>query len=531
MSSMGSSAVPVSGFYEVGVLDPDRRALVDPAECSSTYGALLATVNQMSRGLQALGLAPGDTLAVVAGNRRETLELYAASVQIGLYVVLLNWHLSVGEVAYILGNSKASALIVEDRFDELAEAIAERAYLPPEARFAIGSLAGFRPLADLIDGQSDAPPERRRAGQAMFYTSGTTGQPKGVRKRLSELPPEAISMSSGIGLRRGAASNPVLLEPATEARVSIVPGPLYHAAPLAAAAGALDAGACLVLMERFDAERFLDLVGRYKVNTAGMVPTMFHRLLALPEAVRDAADVSSLHAISHAGAPCPIDVKQRMINWFGPIITEMYSSTEGMGTTVTAEEWLQRPGTVGQAAPGVTIEIVDEEGNRCPPGTPGLIYLSQTLWEFEYLGDAAKTEAARRSDLFTVGDIGYLDDDGYLFLCDRDSEVIISGGVNIYPAEVESIILSHPDVGDVAVIGVPSDEWGEEVRAVVEAKAGVAAGPALGADLIAFCRDRIAHYKCPRAVDFVESLARDPNGKVRKQPIRDGYWQGRPRRI
>jgi long-chain acyl-CoA synthetase len=284
-------------------------------------------------------------------------------------------------------------------------------------------------------------------------------------------------------------------------------------------------------MDKWTPERFLELVEEHSVTNATMVPTMFHRLLALPEEVRLAADVSSLRAVLHAGAPCPIHVKRRMIEWLGPIVSESYSSTEGAGTSVTSEEWLRKPGTVGRPTPGVTLKILDEDGHECATGTPGLVYLSPTLWEFEYRGEPERTRGPRRNDLFTVGDIGYLDDDGYLFLCDRQANTIISGGVNIYPAEVEAILLQHPAVMDVAVIGVPNDEWGEEVRAVVEAHDDQPESNGLGAELIEFCRANLAHYKCPKAVDFVRSLERDPNGKLRKGEIRGRYWEGRDRRI
>jgi long-chain acyl-CoA synthetase len=364
----------------------------------------------------------------------------------------------------------------------------------------------------------------------MFYTSGTTGRPKGVSKRV---PPETtdgpLALSAGIGLR---ASSFVALAAASPAdRVDVVCGPLYHAAPLAAACGALDNGALLVLLDKWTPEAFLDRVARYRVTHASMVPTMFHRLLALPEDDRARADVSSLQLVMHAGAPCPVEVKRRMIEWWGPVLVEAYSSTEGAGTTVSSEEWLRKPGTVGRPSQGVEITIVDDDGNELGPGEAGLVYLSQSLWEFEYHNDPDKTKANRRGELYTVGDIGYVDDEGYLFLCDRRADVIISGGVNIYPAEVEAVLLMHPAVADAVVIGVPSDEWGEEVRAVVEAATSAAPDDELAADLVAFCRNGLSHYKCPRAVDFVDSLGRDPNGKVRKKVIRDRYWEGRDRKI
>jgi long-chain acyl-CoA synthetase len=524
------------GIFAVAERDPDRRALVDPHGHESSYGELVAHMNAFARGLGARGLGArglgsGDTVAVLLPNSRELLEVYGAAVQTGLTFVALNWHLGAEELSYVLADSGASALVVHEQFGEAARAAAERSGIPAEARFAVGAVPGFRPLAELRDGQSSERLESRRAGRIMFYTSGTTGKPKGVSKRFGETPADEIALITGIGLRASSfVANPT---PNPDTRVDLVSGPMYHAAPIAAACGALDNGALLVMMDRFAPEGFLDRVERYHVTNAMMVPTMFHRLLSLSDDVRARADVSSLQVVSHAGAPCPIDVKRRMIEWWGPVIVEAYSSTEGAGTTVTSEEWLRKPGTVGMPSGGVTLKIVDDEGNDCPPGVPGLVYLSQTLWRFEYHNDPGKTQANRRGELFTVGDIGYLDDDGYLFLCDRQADVIVSGGVNVYPAEVEATLLAHPAVADAAVVGVPSDEWGEEVRAVVEVdrSAGAVAGPELAQDLIDSCRATIAHYKCPRAVDFVESLGRDPNGKVRKQAIRDRYWEGRDRKI
>lgn len=522
------------GFYAVGVLAPDRRAIVAPDGTEHSYGDLLVRVNRLSNGMAAAGLAHGDPLAVVVGNRVETLEIYAAAIQLGLDVVVVNWHLTAPEVEYILVNSNAAALVVEPTYAPIAALAADGAGLAPDRRFVVGQAPGFTSLVALGEEQLDSVPSDRHAGQALFYTSGTTGRPKAVRKKLTDLPPGQISLSAGIGLRRDPA---ITIDtswsglPEASREVHLVAGPLYHAAPLAYACGALDQGSTLVLMERFDPVGFLDRIGRYRVTNAGMVPIMFHRLLALPASVRQRTDVSSLAAITHAGAPCPIDVKQAMIDWWGPIITEGYSSTEGAGTTITSQEWLARPGSVGQASPGVTLRILDDEGSECVPGTPGRVFLTQAYWEFEYEGDPAKTAAARHGDMFTVGDIGYVDEAGYLFLCDRDSEVINSGGVNIYPAEIEGVLLSHPAVIDGVIIGVPDDEWGEAVRAVVQTDAGDDPGDDLAASIIEHCRDRLAHYKAPKRVDFVADLGRDLNGKVRKQIIRDRYWGDRERRI
>ncbi len=514
---------PTAGFFRIALEDPLRQAVMESGGRTFTYGELVSAVNRVSRGLRSAGLRQGDTIALMSANRTEMLEVYAAGLQMGLYMVVINWHLTAAEITYILENSHATAIFAEDRFADAAFVAAESAGIPPTLRFVIGEPdAAGTSLDALVQGQSEAPLGDMAAGQVTFYTSGTTGKPKGVRKNLGAVEPRHIVLGCGIGLR---ATDP---EPD---RVQIVPGPLYHAAPLAAAVGVLDVGGLLVLMDHFDAELFLELVNRYRVTTATMVPTMFHRLLALPEQVRKGTDISSLRQVSHMGAPCPVEVKRRMIEWWGPIIVESYSSTEGAGTSITSEEWLNRPGSVGRASPGVTIAILDQDGKPCPTGEPGAVYLTPTLWEFEYLDDALKTQANRRNGMFTVGDIGYLDDEGYLFLCDRQAEVIISGGVNIYPAETEAVLLEHPLVADVAVVGVPSEDWGEEVRAVVEPAPGAVPGDALEAELVEHCRARIAHYKCPKHVDFVDSIGRDPNGKIRKATIRERYWVGHTRKI
>jgi long-chain acyl-CoA synthetase len=520
-----------SGFFAAAGAAPGRVALIDPSGAATTAGDLVAGINRATRGIGALGLRPGDTVAVLLPNRRELLEIYGAAIQSGLYFVAINWHLGDQEIAYILEDSETSLLVYDAQFVATARQAATRARIPDGRVLSVESAPGVPTFEELVAGLSSEPPERPAPGQIMFYTSGTTGRPKGVRKVLPAGISDEIALVTGIGLRGPAAPAGTAGINLPTDMVALSSGPYYHALPIGAAVSALDAGAKLVMMDRWTPERFLELVGEHRVTNATMVPTMFHRLLALPDDVRQAADISSLRAVNHAGAPCSIDVKRRMIEWFGPIISEGYSSTEGAGTSVTSEEWLRKPGTVGRPAPGVDLKILDEDGHQCPTGTPGLVYLSPALWEFEYHGDAEKTHRARRDGLFTVGDIGYLDEDGYLFLCDRQADTIISGGVNIYPAEVEAALLQHPAVKDVAVIGVPSDEWGEEVRAVVEPAGGLPVPDRLGTELVEFCRVNLAHFKCPRRVDFVPSVGRDPNGKLRKGLIRDRYWQGRERRI
>jgi long-chain acyl-CoA synthetase len=464
-------------------------------------------------------------------NRREFLECYGAAIQSGLYFVAVNWHLSPSEMSYILADSNAKVVFTESRFAKVAAGAAREANIDRSAVIAVDDTPGFRSRSELVQGRSGEAPSDRSAGQIMFYTSGTTGRPKGVRKSFRAQPSDELTLTSGIGPIRMAVQDDARARASFGTdRVFLSSGPWYHALPVAGVVSVLDDGGAVVVMDKWTPDGFLQLVQQHRVTSATVVPTMFHRLLALPDDVRERADVSSLRAVNHAGAPCPIDVKRRMIDWWGPIITESYSSTEGAGTTVTSEEWLRKPGTVGKPSPGVVIKILDSAGTERGPGEEGLVYLTPTLWDFEYHHASDMAESTDHGDMFTVGDIGYLDEDGYLFLCDRQADTIISGGVNIYPAEVEAILLQHPAVRDVAVIGMPNDEWGEEARAIVEVHRPTIGTSSLETELIEFCQARVARFKCPRGVDFVESLERDPNGKLRKGVIRAKYWpEGRKR--
>lgn len=511
-----------TGFLSMAEHHPQRRAMVGPDGVILTYGELASKVFATAHLMRELGLRRGDAIGVALPNGPDHLAVHAAAMISGLYVVPVNWHLTGAEIAYILDNSGAELLVAHERFAEQATAAADEVGIAAERRLGVGWIDGFTSLATATAGRPEVRPDWISGGNPMFYTSGTTGRPKGIRKPLPEGPAGTIGVTTTpVEVIDGV---PVPLE-----QVHIASGPLYFAAPLHAAASTLDAGAFLVLMERFDPARWLELVAEHGVTHATMVPIMFSRLLALDEQVREAADVSSLVSVTHAGAPCPVQVKSRMIEWLGPIVNEYYASSEGAaGTAITSEEWLRKPGSVGR--PRARLQIVDEDGNECPPNVPGAVYL-ESIWEWEYHKDADKTASAFRGDLFTVGDIGYLDEDGYLFLCDRSSELIISGGANIYPREVEDVLLTHPAVGDAAVIGAPDDEWGERVVAVVEPAVGVEGGAELADELIELCRDRLAHFKCPRQVDFTDSLGRDPNGKLRKHLVRDRYWVGHDRKI
>jgi long-chain acyl-CoA synthetase len=511
------------GFWAIAKDDPDRLAVVGPDGATVTFGALEARTNQVANGLRALGLQRGDGVAIVLQNYLEFVELYLATMQTGLYLTCINYHLTGPEIAYIVNDAEAKVLVVHERFAPAAEAAARDVAIDPNLRFAVGSIDGFRPYADIANGQVSSPPPDRSPGTTMLYTSGTTGRPKGVRRALPEGDPnDAAAAASLLAMLFDITPGP---------GAHLVAGPLYHAAPLAFGTGGLNLGQAMVLMDRWTPERTLQLIEQWRITTSHMVPTMFHRLLSLPDDVRGRYDTSSLQSVIHAAAPCPVEVKRRMIEWWGPVIYEYYAATEGGGTYVKPKDWLDHPGTVGQPFPGATVKIYDDDGNELPAGEVGTIYMGTPLGSFEYYKDPAKTQANRRNGLFTVGDMGYVDADGWLFLSDRKADMIISGGVNIYPAEIEAALLEHPDVADAAVLGVPDDEWGEQVKAVVQLKDLTKAGDDEAERLITWCRERLAAYKCPRSVDFRDELPRYPTGKLYKRLLRDEYWAGRERSI
>ena len=512
------------GFWNLAQKNPDQLALVESDGRELRAGELLAESNRLVHGLRALGLQQGDCIATCLPNGAAMIEAYLAAAQAGWYLTPINHHLTAGEIAYIVGDCEAKAFIGDERFAAACRGAADQAGLPAAARYAVGDVPGFQPLAALKDGQPATMPAERAAGQVMNYTSGTTGRPKGVRRTLAPYDPDAVfsmfAMFLGMFGVQPQADN-----------VHLCGSPLYHTAVLVFAGSSLHYGHTVVLMDKWTPELCLEFIQRYRVTTSHMVPTQFHRLLALPEAVKARYDVSSLRHMVHAAAPCPVDVKRRMIEWWGPVIYEYYAASEGGGTLVTPQEWLEYPGTVGRAWPTAEVRVLDDAGNACPSGTPGTVYMALGSADFKYHKDEIKTAANRRDGFFTVGDIGYLNEAGYLFLCDRKIDMIISGGVNIYPSEVEADLLKHPKVADAAVFGIPHEDWGEEVKAVIEPAPGVEPGPALADDILAYCAANMAKYKCPRSVDFVASMPRDPNGKLYKRKLRDPYWAGRERAI
>ncbi len=509
------------GFWARALADPDWIAAVTPDGTGHRAGDLLERVNQLTNGLRARGLRAGDGIAVLAPNGVAALEVYLAALQAGWYYTPINWHFTAPEIAYIVGDSEAKAFFVDERFAEQGAGAAEQAGLSAAARIGFGEVPGFTPDDEVRAGQSADPPAERTAGATMHYTSGTTGRPKGVRRPLPGLDPDTAAelgtaLPQFFGISAGAPN------------VHLVTSPHYHTAVTLFGGSALHMGHCLVYMDTWDSERMLALVERYRVTNTHMVPTQFKRLLALPEESRRGYDLSSMRWLLHAAAPCPVGLKQAMLDWWGPCVFEYYAATEGGGTLATPQDWLARPGTVGRPWPVSEVMVVADDGSPCPASTPGTVYMRMTLPDFEYKGDPAKTQASRLRGYFTVGDIGYLDDDGYLFLCDRKSDMIISGGANIYPAEIEAEIIMHPAVADVAVFGVPDDEWGEMVKAVVQPAAGATPGPDLATDILASLQGRLARMKWPRSIDFIDEMPRDPSGKLLKRRLRDPYWQDRP---
>ncbi len=504
------------------------------------HAELAIRAQRAARALKSLGIGRGDAVAVMLRNDFAFFEASAAIGQLGGYPVPVNWHYTPDEADYLFRNSEAKAIIIHaDLLADIAEAmpegvpvfvvetppeIAEAFQVSPDKRIVPDGrtdwaawIAGFEPLAPEV---ADPP-------GAMIYTSGTTGRPKGVR-RAPPTPEQALSSAMTIGTVFGLLGG--VLNPGSEKIVSIIPGPLYHSAPNAYSGLSVRAGADVILQPRFDPEDLLRLIEKHRVTHIQMVPTMFVRLLKLPPEVRAKYDVSSLKFIVHAAAPCPPHVKKAMIEWWGLVINEYYGSTEtGAVVFCTAEEWLAHPGTVGKALPNVKLRILDDAGNDVPQGTPGDLYIRLTTGlDFTYHGDDTKRRKAERDGLIGVGDIAYQDADGFIHLCDRRNNMVISGGVNIYPAEIESELLKVPGVADGCVFGIPGEEVGEVLLAAVQPAPGVTLEAQFVKDELA---RHIARYKIPKTITFHAELPREDSGKIFKRKLRDPYWEKAGRTI
>ncbi len=504
-------------------IQPGKLALViaDTGE-TLTYRELDQASNRMAQLLRAQGFRPGDLIGLMMRNSPWLPIVYWGATRAGLFVTMLSTHLKPAEAAYILGDSGARLLILSASLGETPRSLAAtRAELIPavEAIFYADDepIDGASSLAKALAPMPAEPVADEIAGFHMLYSSGTTGRPKGIVLAFTPGPIDEFNQSEG---------HPSMYQP-FKPLVTLNAGPLYHAAPLSSMVMTQRLGGTFVTLRKFDAEAALRAIQDWKVNTAQFVPTMFVRMLALPDALRLGFDLSSLKLAVHAAAPCPVEIKRRMIDWWGPVIFEYYSSTEGVGaTSITSEEWLKKPGSVGRTSLG-PIHICNDDGQELPAGEGGVIWFEATEGRYiKYLNDPEKTKRATHPDhanWFTVGDIGRLDEDGYLFLTDRQDFMIISGGVNIYPQAIEDCLIVHPKVLDVAVIGVANAEYGEEVKAVVQPKVWADAGPELEADLREWCRLRISAVTCPRSYEFTEELPRIPSGKLAKHELRKIY--------
>ncbi len=499
----------------------NEPALIDERG-STSWLELNQRANQIMAAFSASGVVAGDTIAIFAGNCREYFELITAANHAGIIYVPVNWHFAADELDYVVENAGCKLLFIEGQFLDRA------ANLSSIERISIRQSAeGFTDYESWLGGQSNAEPAQELMGGPMFYTSGTTGRPKGVKSGSGGGPPpiETLQMM-------GAGLSGMLSIPADG--TTLLCGPVYHSAQWAFSFLPLIAGSTVLMRHKFDAAETLALIDEYQVTNVHLVPTQFRRMLNLDEATRARFNGSSLSVVWHGAAPCPPEVKRQMIDWWGPIISEYYGSTEGsIVAMASAEEWLGKPGTVGKPSPTVEIKIVDEQGAVLPQGESGEIYVRNLMGtDFEYHNEPEKTKAAHlEPGVFTFGDIGYFDEDGYLFLSDRKIDMIISGGVNIYPAEVEGVLATHPAVQDAAVFGIPNDEFGEEVKAAVCLKPECAADADMAADLIGFCRKQLAGYKAPKSIDFVAEMPRHETGKLYKRLLKDPYWEGSGRKI
>ena len=506
---------------------PEKAAAIDSSTgARRTYGELNDRSNQLAQFLFDQGLRRGDHISIFAENHLAWFDIVWAALRSGLYLTTVNRYLTDEEAGYILENSESQVLVTTRARADVARGLPK---LAPACRTWLmldGAIDGYQDFDAIIADYPAEPLAEEPAGGVMMYSSGTTGRPKGILRPL----PEA-SIAEDAGPMRMLQS---MLWGFDENTVYLSPAPLYHAAPLGFSATAQSLGGTVVYMPRFDAAQALQAIEEHRVTHSQWVPTMFSRMLKLDASERHRHDLSSHKVAIHAAAPCPPKVKEQMFDWWGPIIYEYYAGTEINGFTHAGpDEWLEHPGTVGKPIMGI-IHICGDDGAELPAGETGVVYFETPVTPFEYLKDPERTRAAQHpehSNWTTLDDVGYVDADGFLYLTDRATYMIISGGVNIYPQEIENALILHPKVLDVAVIGAPDEEMGEEVRAVVQTAEGLVPGPELEAELIAYARENLAHYKCPKAIDFRDELPRLPTGKLYKRLLRDEYWGRRGSRI
>ena len=501
---------------EIAARDSAKPAIVmAPSGAMVTYGKLVDRSNRAGELFRSLGLQPGDGIAICMENHERYFELCWGAHDSGLYYTPISSRLRPSEVAYIVGDCNARVLVMSHALAEIASGLPGELLERIHCFMIDGTIEGFRPYEAALARMSGTPGAAAVQGAAMVYSSGTTGLPKGI---------EPPSLGLAIDQPTPLTSKLIELYGFDERTVYLSTAPLYHAAPLKFNSVVLATGGTTVILQKFDAELALASIERYRVTHSQWVPTMFIRILNLPEETRRRYDLSSQEVAIHAAAPCPPEVKERMLGWWGPVVYEYYSGSESVGMcAIGPREWLSHRGSVGKAVRG-EMHILDEQGRALPPGEPGLVYFANA-GQVQYHNDPEKTARAHNDRGWaTIGDIGYVDAEGYLYLTDRRDYVIISGGVNIYPQEAESLLSLHPKVADVAVFGVPNQEFGEEVKAVVQPHSMADAGPALEQELIQYCRGQLSSIKCPKSVDFSAALPREPTGKLLKKKIRERYW-------
>ncbi|MBK6288248.1 MAG: AMP-binding protein [Gammaproteobacteria bacterium] len=506
------------GVARMAARFPERAAVICDGHPTLSFRELDRRANQMARVLAAHGLGKGDHVALLCCNRPEFAEVATAALQCGVVLSPVNWHLSPDDVAYVLDNCGARAFIAEGRFADAARHAARQCARSLALCLSVGEpIEGFGDYAAVLAGESGAALETPELGGLMFYTSGTTGRPKGVRQ-LAE------ATQFGPFIRHFATLYDYQPE---RGDAVMATGPLYHGGSMImCTVVALNCGVTTVLIPRWNSEECLRLIERHRISQAFFVPTMFHRLLALPEATRRRYDLRSLRLILHGGAPTPIEDKRAMIRWLGPILTEVYGATEGFSLSISSEEWLRKPGSAGRAQPG-TVRVLDGDLAAMPAGQVGTLYI-KPAGAFEYFNDPEKTAASHQGEFVTVGDMGYLDEEGYLFVTGRSAELILSGGSNIYPAEIDDALLANPAVLDAAAFGVPDREWGEVVHALVIPVPGVAVDDSLRQALLAHCRERLGTLRSPRTLEFVATLPRNDAGKLLRTRLREQYRDGQP---
>jgi fatty-acyl-CoA synthase len=497
---------------------PDKPALIFTSGTRISFAELDERSNRLAQLLYARGLRRGDHIAIFMENNPFFYDAVWAAYRSGLYITPINRYLTVDEAAYIANDCGAKAIISSHARRDVAALLPHHV---PNCKIWLmtdGTIEGWESYEVATAAHPGKPLAKEWMGDSMYYSSGTTGRPKGILRPLPK-----VSPAEGFALRQSV--NRFWFSADT---IYLSPAPLYHAAPFAFVLNVLSFGGTAIVMEKFDAAQALELIERHRVTHSQWVPTMFVRMLKLPEDQRKAHDLSSHRVAIHAAAPCPVEVKRQMIEWWGPVLEEYYAGSEAIGaTTITSAEWLAHPGSVGRIS-GAVLHICDDDGQELPTGESGLIYFEQPTATFKYHNDEAKTRSTRHPEhdnWSTLGDIGYLDPEGYLYLTDRKAFMIISGGVNIYPQAIEDIFVLHPKVADVAVFGVPDEEMGEAVKAVIEPHAGTAPTPALANELREFARERLAHYMVPKSIDFIAEMPRLPTGKLYKRVLRDAYWK------